>query len=87
MNKLLHTRSSLVSWLCCIGGLCVVLMLSSAIYFLALTLLTNDAHKLLKLYGSMVWTFFWMYMYWRWMQRHTSWLQNLDNNEKKENTL
>lgn len=87
MNNLLHTRSSLISWLCCIGGLFVVLMLSTAIYFLALALLTNDAHKLLKLYGSMVWTFFWMYMYCRWIKQHTSWLQDLDNNEKKGNTL
>ena len=88
MNNILHTKNKWTAAACFILGLMLVLMLSTAIFFtvtLGLLDLRGPEWKWVRIYGAMVWLYFWQYMTYRWMKRHTTWWGELtDEKTDKE---
>lgn len=87
MNNILHTKNKWTAALCFILGLMLVLMLSTAVFFF-LTLGVLDMRgpewKWVRIYGAMVWLYFWQYMTYRWMKRYTTWWGELTEKTDKE---
>ena len=87
MNNILHTKNKWTAALCFILGLMLVLMLSTAIFFtitLGLLDLRGPEWKWVRIYGAMMWLYFWQYMTYRWMKRHTTWWGELTEKTDKE---
>ena len=87
MNNILHTKNKWTAAVCFILGLMLVLMLSTAVFFF-LTLGVLDMRgpewKWVRIYGAMVWLYFWQYMTYRWMKRYTTWWGELTEKTDKE---
>ena len=85
MNKILHTKNKWTAGACYVIGLMLVLMLSTAVFFiviLGVLDLRGPDWKWVRIYGAMVWLYFWQYVYYRWMKRHTTWWTELTKEKK-----
>ena len=88
MNNILHTKNKWTAAACFILGLMLVLMLSTAVFFivtLGLLDLRGPEWKWVRIYGAMAWLYFWQYMAYRWMKLHTTWWGELTEEKKQEN--
>lgn len=71
MKSLLHTNRRWIAGACYIGFLLLTLMVATAVFFGGINLLIEA--KMLRIYGSMIWIYFWMYMYHWSVKRCTTW--------------
>lgn len=87
MNNILHTKNKWTAAVCFILGLMLVLMLSTAVFFfftLGVLDMRGPEWKWVRIYGAMVWLYFWQYMTYRWMKRYTTWWGELTEKTDKE---
>lgn len=80
----MHTKNKWTAGACYVIGLMLVLMLSTAVFFLTLGVLDMQGPdwKWVRIYGAMAWIYFWQYVYYRWMKRHTTWWTELTKEKK-----
>lgn len=79
MGDVLHTERKWVAVVCYVVFLILALMLASAVFFLIVNLWIGKEARFIRIYGSMIWIYFWMRMYYRWTKRYTTWWTLLDN--------
>lgn len=73
MRSILHTERKWVAGVCYIVFLFLTLMLVTAMFFLIVDLWIGKDVRSVRIYGSMIWIYFWMRMYYLWVKRCTTW--------------
>ena len=79
MGSILNTDRKWLACVCYIVFLILTLMLVTAVFFLIVDLWIGKDVRSVRIYGSMIWIYFWMRMYYLWVKRCTTWWTLLDS--------
>lgn len=68
-----HTDRIVVALAGFIGGLVLVLMVATAVFFMVVVGWMEEGNRALRVCGAVAWMYGWVYLYYKWTRWATTW--------------
>ena len=68
-----HTDRTVVALAGFIGGLVLVLMVATAVFFMVVAGWMAESDRTLRVCGAVAWMYGWVYLYYKWARWATTW--------------